>query len=712
MAGYSPRVQKLLKEMTLDEKIGQLCQSSGAEFSSPEAFYHAVREGKIGSRILACTQWAGTEGEPMGAVSELNHMQKIAVEESRLKIPVLIGRDVIHGHRTVFPVALGLACAWDEELWEETARVAAKEARADGIHWTFSPMVDIGRDPRWGRMVEGPGEDPYLGGKMAAAMIKGFQNSESESLLSCLKHFVGYGFAEGGRDYDTCEISEYSLRNNHMIPFHEGVKAGAAAVMTAFHDINGVPCTANKHLFDEVLRKEWGFNGFVVSDWAAIKELELFGVAENKEEAAMLAMNAGVDMEMVLDCYPRYLKKLVEEKNVSMKRLDQAVASILSMKEKAGLFERPYTDETLSAKTQRRPEHLNLAKESAVKSIILLKNSGILPLDIPEMGKGKRIAIVGPFAHEKRSLLGNWTLDGKAEETMSVVEALREALPEARIVDTASPLLDEQINIARTLADVIICCVGESWLSSGEHHNISRLRLPPGQDELIEALGQWGKPLIVVSFCGRPLPMPAAERYAQAILWAWHPGSEGARAVTDLLLGKAAPSGKLTVSIPKETGHIPIYYNRKPMGKALDCGDRYKPYEDSGFAPLYPFGFGLTYTAFKISNQVLGKDFITRNETTSISYTVKNTGSCEGTTTIQLYVRDSKSKRVRPVRELRGFKTVTLVPGETKKMSFEITKTELGYWTEAEGFHVESGEFLLGVGEDSRCELNMKLMVK
>ncbi|MGE5557281.1 MAG: glycoside hydrolase family 3 N-terminal domain-containing protein [Bacillota bacterium] len=701
------RVEDLLSRMTLEEKVGQLSQLCTRKMD-PEQVKRLIREGKIGSRILADTPFAGNEDGVPVLVRENNELNRVAVEESRLGIPLIFGRDVIHGHRTVFPIPLAQAASWDPAMVEEAASIAAKEAAADSVHWTFAPMVDIARDPRWSRIIEGFGEDPHLAGEMAAAAVKGFQGrkpgdlAESCHILACLKHFAGYGAAEGGRDYNTTEISDNTLRNIYLEPFRKGVQAGAGSLMSAFNDLNGTPASGNRYLLTEVLRNEWGFKGFVVSDWGAIAELKNHRICDNGKDSAEIAMNAGVDMDMCSNVYMENMAALVKGGLVPLERLDAAVRAILRAKFALGLFEKPYIDENLSRRVQFLPEHRAAARKLAARSMVLLKNDGnILPLP----RKGKTIAVVGPFIDERRSLLGSWTLDGRAEETPTIAEAFRAALPEAN-VRFASAAEDIPSQVIRS--DIAVLVVGESHSRTGENASVAEIDLPWGQNELIRNAASWGKPLILVVCAGRPVALNEAVRHAGAIIYAWHGGTETAGALVDIILGKVNPSGKIPVSFPRTTGQIPIHYNHKSTGRPYVHQAWYR---DIDAEPLFSFGHGLSYTSFAYWDFMLGSKEISADGTVEAKVKVTNTGNKAGEEVVQCYIQDCVSKITRPVRELKGFTRVLLQPGETKTTAFKLTGRELGYYGPEGKWVVEPGKFKVWIGGSSRADLGGEFTV-
>jgi beta-glucosidase len=689
-------VNHLLAQMTVEEKIGQLNQvNPGGNFDPA-----LLREGKAGSLINASGALTGQGFSDSGTAELSNHFQKLALE-SRLKIPLLFGRDVIHGFRTVFPIPLGQAAAFDPKLARQAAAIAAREATASGIKWTFAPMLDIARDPRWGRVAEGNGEDPFLGSQMAAAIVQGFQGddmSAPDKLVACAKHYAGYGAAEGGRDYENGEISEPTLRDIYLPPFRAAVEAGAGTLMSAFIDLNGIPATANRRLLTDVLRGEWGFDGFVVSDWESVKELVHHGIAEDEAHAARLALQAGLDMDMVSRVYLNTLSASLQEGKISIDVIDEAVRRILRIKHRAGLFDQPFTDPLRATRDLLAPESRSLARQFARQSMVLLKNErDLLPLK-----DFRRVLLAGPFVHARGELFGTWTPDGRAEDVTPLDEALRQTAPKGVELWFA-----EQYDLALHLAhhtDAVILLLGEHPARSGENCNVSDLGLPPGQAEFVQAMAALGKPLGLVVFAGRPLAISHQVKLADAVLYVWHPGIEGGAALGEILFGTEAPSGRLPVTFPRATGQVPIYYNRKNSGRPIDPQGEFRTrYLDLPPSPLFPFGFGLTYTRFEYSNLTLSSE--TLRETLQVSAEIANVGTCTGTEVVQLYVRDLVGSLTRPIRELKGFQRVTLQPGETRRVSFTLREEDLAF-TRADGsFGVEPGNFHVWIAADSASGL-------
>ena len=698
------KVDDLLKQMTLREKIGQMNQLSGGAWVADQA-----AKGEVGS-ILNCVDPA-----------EINIVQKAAVEQSRLGIPILVARDVIHGFHTMFPIPLGLAATFNPEVVEKGARVAAVEATASGVRWTFSPMLDVARDPRWGRVAEGSGEDPYLDVQMGLAMVRGYQGddlSDPTALAACIKHFVGYGAAEGGRDYNTTVITERMLRNTYFPAFKATAEAGAATLMTSFNEIDGIPSTGNKWLLKDILRDEWGWDGMIVTDWNSAGEMIAHGFSTDLKHTAEQAINAGVDMDMMSYGFIQYAEELVKEGKVSEKEIDRAVRNILKLKFELGLFENPYVDETLSAKVDYAPEHLAAAKQAALESAILLKNdNNVLPLD-----KAKTILVTGPMADAPYEQMGTWTFDGQKEHTVTPLAALREEYDVIWVpgLDYSRDKSKAQFSKARAAAakaDAAVVIVGEEAILSGEAHSLSNLNLQGAQSELIAEVKKAGKPVVVVVMAGRPLTIERDLANCDAMLYSYHPGTMGGPAIADLIKGKAAPSGKSPMTFLRDAGQAPFYYNHNNSGRpnngtetllddipveagqtSLGCTSFYL---DTGYGPLFPFGYGLTYTTFEYGNPVLEKSELKASDVLKVSVSLKNTGKRTATEVAQLYVQDCVGSVVRPVKELKGFQRVELAPGETKTVTFELPVEELAFWNIDMEYVVEPGDFRLWVAGDS-----------
>lgn len=709
------QIDALVKLMPLKEKIGQLTQIETPIKENVEAVKSMVRRGEVGSILMSVGATAGNDKQGAIDVTFYNELQRIAIEESPHHIPLLFGRDVIHGHRTVYPIPLAMAASFDFDLIQHCYRNIAVEAANESVHWSFAPMLDLARDPRWGRIIECPGEDPLLGKKMANAVVNGLQGDDLKaegSLLACAKHFIGYGAAEGGRDYHHTEISDYSLYNYYLPSFREAVNNGVATVMSAFNDINGEPVSGSKYYLTNILREKLGFNGFVVSDYAAIHQLIHNGVAENDFEASIRAIDAGVDMDMWDACYLDNLEQAVKDGKISESIIDNAVKRVLEAKLKKGLFEKPYCE----PKPYDRKRHLNDARKLAAESAVLLKNDGsILPLS-----KNSRVSLIGPFAEERRSLLGSWTIDGKADETPNLAEAMREAVKGSGSVYTeyrADNLSANTVWVMRR-SEAIVLALGESWADTGENRSRANIDLSVKQKELIIKAKATGKKLIGVFFCGRNIPMQGIVEYFDAVIYAWHSGSEAAGAVADIIYGKVNPQGRLPVTIPRLATHIPIYYNCYSSGHDVNGYYGENPdesYVDSLASPYYPFGYGLSYTNFEYGNiscENLGIsiDGIKNDEYFEFEISLKNVGNCFGTETVQLYIHDKFAGLSRPLRELKDFKKVSLNPGEATKVKFKIGIDELGYYMPDGRYIIEKGEFDIYIGENSLTE--RKITVK
>lgn len=716
--GTSKKVKELLGKMTLREKIGQLCMINGHNGALPDNFTKALREGSVGAIL--------NEVDPQ----IVNKIQRIAVEESRLGIPLLIGRDVIHGYKTIFPIPLGLASSWDTQTVRRTAEISALEAASRGINWTFSPGVDVCRDPRWGRVAETFGEDPFLVGEMGKAMIRGYQGenlSAPSSIAACAKHFAGYGAAEGGRDYNTTLIPEVELRNTFLPPFQAAVEEGAATFMTGFNDLNGVPVSGNAYLVRDILRKEWGYDGTIVSDWESISQMVVHGFVEDEKGAALIAVKAGVELEMAGTTYKDHLETLLEEGKLEMAVIDQAVRHILSLKFRLGLFENPYTHPSAFPELVN-DDHRQIAKEAAIKGCVLLKNEkSTLPLSLQ---KPKKLLIIGPMADDPYEQLGTWIFDGDPQYSVTPLQAIREMvsktdvevihIPGLEISRSQSEAAFPEIIAAANQADVILAFVGEEAILSGEAHSRAHLTLPGKQQQLLELAAEAGKPLVTIMMAGRPLAIGKALEASDALLFAWHPGTMGGPAIADLLFGKAVPSGKLPITFPKTSGQIPIYYGHKNTGKP-PTEESFVPmdsipvravqyslgntshYLDIGYEPLFPFGFGLSYTTFEYGPVNLSKKNLqSDNDQLSISTTVKNTGERAGEEIAQLYIRDPVSSLTRPVKELKAFKRIALEPGESREVSFSLKSSDLAWYYPGEGWKTENGKFEVFIGGDSR----------
>ena len=699
------RIEHILGQMTLAEKIGQMNQvSAGGEVSN---YAEAIRKGQVGSIL--------NEVDPV----KLNEFQRLAVEESRLGIPLLVGRDVIHGFHTIFPIPLGLAATFDPALVEEGARIAAVEATAQGVRWTFSPMLDIARDPRWGRIAEGSGEDTYLDARMAEAMVRGYQGEvlDTTSMAACVKHFVGYGAAEGGRDYNSTFLTERQLRNFYLPPFEAAIKAGAMTLMTSFNDNDGVPSTGNAFVVKDILRGEWGFDGLVVTDWDSMGEMIDHGFGADRKDVAEKAINAGVDMDMMTYGFLSHLEELVKEGAVKQSAIDQSVRNILRIKIMLGLFEHPYVDVEAAKAVQYAPEHLAAARKTAEESAILLKNDGILPLK----GKG-RILVTGPMADAPWDQLGTWCFDGQKEHTVTPLEALQERfpgqvtyVPGLRYSREKRESFADVVSAARS-ADVVLAFLGEEAILSGEAHCLADLNLIGSQSELLSALKASGKPVVATILAGRPLTIERDLPNCNAVLYSFHPGTMGGPALARLLSGDANPSGKTPITFLRTVGQAPLYYNHNMTGRPyrgeklladidMEAGQtslgNTSYYLDYGAYPLFPFGYGLSYTTFEYSNASLDKKEYGVEDTITLSFTLSNTGEYKGTEVVQVYVRDLVGTLTRPVKELKAFERVELASGESRTVTLQIPVQSLAFWGLDGVEKVEPGDFQLWVAGDS-----------
>ena len=709
-------IDSLLNEMDLSEKIGQMSQATGSfEFTGPitsdSSTLELVRTGRLGSFLNV----VGAE--------RTREAQEMAVNGSRLGIPLIFGYDMIHGYATTFPIPLGEAACWDLDLIKRSAEITAIEAAAAGVHWNFAPMVDIARDPRWGRIMEGAGEDPWWGSKVAVARVEGYQGDDLSSTMTIAataKHFAAYGAAEGGRDYNTTEVSERTLREIYLPPFMAAAQAGVAAFMNGFNDLNGTPASASHLLVRQILKKEWDFQGFVVSDWASVQEMTDHGYAASDKDAARLSLAAGCDMEMVSTTYETYLEELVAEDASYIAMIDDAVKRILSIKYDLGLFEDPfrYSDTEREAEYVLHNDHFKHAREVAKKSIVLLENRhNTLPLNM-DLAK---IAVIGPLANDPVTPMGTWSAQGNSENVTTLLEGVKLAVSEKTEILTT---LGCEVNSddktgfkkARTMAkqaDVIIAVVGEEALMSGEALSRSDIGLPGVQLELLQLLKATGKPVVVVLMNGRPIAEPWMYENCDAVLETWHLGVQSGPAIADVLFGAYNPSGKLPVTIPRSEGQIPIYYNHKHTGRAFDANDRYTTkYIDEEHGPQYPFGYGLSYTEFEYSNLELDKSSLHAGEIISVEVTVKNSGPVAGEEVVQLYVRDMIGSVTRPILELEGFQKIMLDSGESQTIHFTLSAEELRFWDQDMQFSWEPGDFKVFVGPNSvdLLEADFKLL--
>ena len=693
------RIDSILKQMTLEEKIGQLNQYSVGEATGPggskENYADMVAKGEVGSLYNV----------PNG--EKINEFQKIAVEKSRLHVPLIFGLDVIHGYRTTFPVPLALSATWDPKIVEKSARVAAIEASAAGVRWTFSPMVDIARDARWGRITEGAGEDPYLGEAMARAYVRGYQGtslSNPDSIAACLKHFVGYGAAEGGREYNSTEIPERLLRQVYLPPFHAGLEQGAVTLMSAFNSLNGVPASANPFTLGQVLRKEWQFRGFVVSDWTSVAELQNHGIANDGPTAARKAFTAGVDMDMESNLYWTTLAPQFKSGAIPMARLDEAVRGILRVKFALGLFDHPYADLSRAGTVMLAPDHLAASKQAAEESFVLLKNDGVNGSPLLPLKADAKVALIGPLADSAKDMLGSWSTEGKADDALTLRKTLTERLGDkltyAKGTDirTDSEAGFAEATTAAKEADVVIVALGEdaAWMT-GEAGSRAHLGLPGNQEKLLETIAATGKPVVLLVFSGRPLVLDWAASHVAAIMECWFPGLQAGAALAETLYGQNNPSGHLTTSFPRAVGQEPLYYNQLPTGRPPKDVDLTQPptagtekyvsrYVDEQNTALYPFGFGLSYTTFTYSPVTLSSSTVRAADLNAgkpgltVTAEVRNTGSVAGTEVVQLYINQRGTSVSRPIRELKGFERVTLQPGESKRVQFTLGRDELAFW--------------------------------
>jgi beta-glucosidase len=722
---HEQRIAELLGEMTVAEKVGQMCQVDAAEQTDRCRLRDAVREGRVGALLNEVD------------VGTVNELQRIAVAESRLGVPLLIGRDVIHGFRTILPIPLGQAATWNPGLVRQGARMAALEAASAGVNWTFAPMIDVSRDPRWGRIAESFGEDTCLTARLGTAMVEGFQGADMSAvgaIAACAKHFAGYGACESGRDYNTTNIPENELRNVHLPPFRAAIEAGVATVMASFSDLDGVPASANRFLMTQILRDEWRFDGFVVSDWGSIEQLVVHGFAANEKEAAYEGVVAGVNMEMASAAYARHLASLVEEGRIGLDWLDLMVTAVLRLKLRLGLFTDAFTDPS-GLPPVANVHNLETARKTAVQSIVLLQNrNGVLPLAKKSLGS---LAVLGPMADAPYEQLGTWIFDGDPELSQTPLVAIRELLGDdivvnhVRAMETSRGRSREGFAEALDAAarsDATILFLGEESILSGEAHSRANIDLPGNQADLVRLLSGSGKPLIAVIFAGRPLTLLNIVDHADAILFAWHPGTMAGPAIADLLFGLESPSGKLPVSFPREVGQIPIYHSHKNTGKpasaesfvhiddiaantrqsslGMTCS-----WLDAGYKPLYPFGYGLSYTRFSYSDIRISAGRIRPDESVTVQATVSNDGEVEADEVVQMYIRDLVGNVTRPVRELKGFTRVRLKPGESRAVAFSIAPPDLAFYGRDMQLMTEPGEFHVWIGGSSEAQLRATFAV-
>ena len=711
------RITSLLARMTLDEKIGQMSQSTSMKTPLSEQIKSEIRSGRWGSFLNA------------GSPQDRAEAQRIALKESRLGIPLLFGRDVIHGYRTIFPIPLGQSASWDPDLIEQAARIAAHEAFADGIRWTFAPMIDITRDPRWGRVAEGLGEDPYLASRLAVAMIHGFQSdslSSTGAIAACVKHYVGYGAAEAGREYNSAWIPEGQLREVYLPPFQAASDAGVATLMPGFNALNGVPATGNLFILRKILRGEWNFKGMVVSDYTAIPEMIQHGYAANTTDAARKALLAGVDMEMVSTTYFDHLKTLVEKGVVDRRAIDAAVRNILRLKFQLGLF-----DQSPAVLVEPpAPEALEIAKRLATESMVLLKNDAHL---LPLSKSNGKIAVIGPLADSPVDQMGTWAMDGRASDVQTPLAALREKLGDARVL--YSPGLKNSRDLSRDgfkdalqkarMADVILLFLGEEQILSGEAHSRAFLDLPGAQEALVNEIAKLGRPIVTVVLAGRPLTFHETAAKSKAILFGWHPGTMGGPAIADLLFGDAVPSGKLTITFPRTVGQVPIYYAQLPTGRPASSSDLGIPlgnpvnpvgytskYVDVDFTPEFPFGYGLSYSDFKYSNLRVSAPRLRMGGLLTLAADVTNTGAVAADEIVQLYVHEDVASVSRPIRQLKGARRLHLRPGETVNVQFPVTTKDLAFYNQKMQLVTEPGTFHFWIAPDSVRGMEGKFIVE
>lgn len=728
-------ISELMKKMTLQEKIGQLnLVSVGFDVTGPlvsQNVEEKIQKGLVGGVFNTFTPVA------------VRKLQEMAVTKTRLKIPLLFGYDVIHGHRTIFPIPLGLSASWDMAAIEKSARIAAEEASADGLNWVFSPMVDISRDPRWGRIAESAGEDTYFGSKVAEAMVKGYQGKDlaaPNTVMACVKHFALYGAASAGRDYNPVDMSDRTMLQDYLPPYKAAIDAGSASVMTSFNEINGVPAAANEWLINDLLRKQWGFDGLVVTDYTAIMELIAHGSSANDYEAAHHALRAGNDMDMVSELFLMNLEKALKDGKVNEQQINNACRRILEAKYKLGLFRDPYlyVNDQRAKDTMVKKEYRDAARDIARKSMVLLKNqNGVLPLK-----SSGSIALVGPLAKSQRDMIGNWSGAGEWQQAVSVEQGIKAAYPNLKInyalganvsddkqmIDrlnahgggivldnrSAEDIINEAV-AAASASDVIVAVVGESQGMTGEAASRADIGLPGRQLDLLKALKKTGKPLVIVLMNGRPMTLPWEAANADAILEAWFPGTEAGNAVADILFGAYNPSGKLTATFPQHVGQVPLYYNHKATGRPYkgEVLDKYKSrYMDVSNDPLYPFGFGLSYTTFTYGDVSLSKSEMSMSDKLTVTCKVTNAGSREGEEVVQLYVQDVVGSVTRPVKELKGFQKLMLKPGESKDVAFTLTASDLAFYRKDMTLGAEPGKFVVYVGTNSRDAKQVEFTLK
>ncbi len=717
------KIDEILSKMTLEEKIGQTNlrgTSSSVNGPLPEVLKTAVRNGQIGAFLNVMN------------LEYVKELQRIAVEESPNGIPLIFGRDVIHGFKTLFPIPLGLAASWDKEVAKKSSEIAAFEASSAGIRWTFAPMLDIARDSRWGRIAESPGEDPYLASILGKAYVDGFQGNDLSNptrIAACAKHYIAYGAAIGGRDYNTVNLSEPLLRNLYLPPFKSAIDAGAATVMSSFNEVNGVPVTGNEFLLKDVLRNELKFDGFVVSDWDSTKEMVSHGFARDEKHAAELSVIAGLDMEMSSTVYKDHLKNLIEEGSISENQIDEFVKNILRIKLKLNLFENPYIPENHDGNLYAEA-HLKEAKKAVIKSTVLLKNDNILPLK-----NNTKVAVIGPMANKPHEQLGTWSFDGERENTTTPIDAFKKAKVNYQLAeglnysrDKTTKGFNEAVSAAKN-SDVVLFFGGEEAILSGEAHSRATIDLPGAQIELLKTLAKTGKPIVLVIMAGRPITITNIIDDVDAVLMAWHPGTMGGEALHDIIFGLSEPEGRLPVSWPKTAGQLPYFYNHKNTGRPAEDGQFVQMdsipigvwqsslgndshYLDVGYTPHFPFGFGLSYSTFKYENITVNKEVFGFNDTIEVNAKITNTGEKDGKELVQLYVQDVVGSITRPIRELKRFKHIYLKSGESKEVTFTITSEDLKF-TNSKMIHAaEAGNFNVWIAPNSASGLKSSFILK
>lgn len=711
-AATDPFIEELISKMTLDEKLGQMTlfttdwESTGPTIRG--GYEDDIRKGRCGALFNSHT------------VAFTTRLQKIAMEESRLKIPLLFGYDVIHGYKTIFPIPLGEAASWDLDAMEKSAYIMAKEGAAAGLHWTFAPMVDITRDPRWGRVMEGAGEDTYLGSEIAKARVRGIQGNgfdKADRLIACVKHFAAYGAPFGGRDYNTVDMSERMLREVFLPPYKAAIDAGALTVMTSFNEYDGVPASGSKFLLTDILRNEWNFDGFVVTDYTSMNEMVAHGVVADEADAGILALQAGVDMDMQGAIYQEKIKKGLNTGEITMEQIDRSVRNILKIKKKLGLFEDPYrfSNPDRERQTIMHPEHLNIARDVARKSVVLLKNNGALPIP----AKVRKILVAGPLADDKDNLTGVWSASGEGRHCVSLLEGIKShpasgALEITHVkgcdIDSDNKSGFDETLLAAAGADLIVLAIGEHKDMSGEAASKAMIRIPGVQEALLEALSATGKPVVTIVMNGRPLVLSKVHEKSAAVLEAWWLGTQAGNALADILFGDYNPSGKLPISFPMHEGQIPVFYSHKNTGRPFDPNSKWNTkYLDLPNDPLYAFGYGLSYTTFSFSLPRADRTDFSGSQSVSISVDVKNTGNYDGEEVVQLYVRDLVGSVTRPVKELKGFRKIFLKKGESKTVRFTLTPADLAFYDRNMQWVTEPGEFDIFVGSDSTTQNKIRI---